>query len=164
MTVSTNYRTIDDHKGSTEMGCFIVCVDVEAHVYLQEDDDDGSLSFKIDYSYSGAKTGHGTTRVSVSGNTDGCKDVKDNVEVCYSITNFEQTKDSVSLDLTASVAHTSTPKMGPDVIFKDQRFSGSLSSVQIARSQARLASYAAIHKQVEKATGASVEGLYPRSS
>lgn len=163
MTVSTNYRTIDEHKGRTKMGCFLICVDVEATVYLEEDDD-GDLSFEIKYSYDGVKQGSGHVRVPISGNVDGCKDVKDDVEICYAITDFKKTSDSVSLELTASITYNGTPHMGPDKIFDKKKFSGSLSAVQIARSQARMASYVAIHDQVEKATGASVSNLYPRGN
>ena len=163
MNVATNYRDIDCHDGSTKMGCFIISVDVNAHVCLQEADD-GSLWFKIDYSYSGTKSGSGTQTVGpITGNTSGSKDVRDDVVIKYEISNFSRTDDSVSLDLTASISYTGTPPLGPDSIFQDQRFSGPLSAVQIARSQARMASYVAIHEKLEKALGASVTDLYPRS-
>lgn len=161
---ANTYRDIDCHDGKTKMGCFIVSVHVEADVCLQEDEK-GALSFYIKYEYSGTKSGHGAVRTpAVTGDAKGKKDVGDDVVIDYEISNFQRTETDVSLDLTASISYTGTPSMGPDSIFEDQKFSGPLSAVQIARSQARMASYVAIHDKVAQAAGTSVTDLYPRTT
>ncbi|MCB0837471.1 MAG: hypothetical protein KDD99_12455, partial [Bacteroidetes bacterium] len=119
---------IDSHSGSTKMGCFIISIHVTATVTLYEREDN-TFYLNVQYAYSGSKSGSGAINPDVSGNFKGCKEVSKNVEVCVEIENWNLTSSDISFDLTASISHTSTPKLGPDYIFKNQRFAGSLAHI-----------------------------------
>lgn len=150
--------TIDQHSGSTKMGCFIICVNVQATVALTENQ--GAFDLYVSYSYSGSKSGSGNVTVPVSGNTSGQKQEPSSIVLAYEITNWSLTDNNISFDLTASISHTSFPSMGPDYIFNNQQFKGARQSVKIQADDARFAKYIALHNALQKSAGVSVEDVY----
>jgi len=154
-----NDTEIDSHSGSTRMGCFIICVNVSATVTLYEAED-GSFYLDIAYKYSGSSSGKGKQHLPVSGNVSGKKPGGHNVVLSYAITNWTLTSDSISFDLTASISHTSKPKMGPDYIFKNQRFAGPLAKQIHAENLERFQKYVELHDKLTKGSGVSVEQIY----
>lgn len=159
----TMATTIDEHTGKASLGCFLVCVKVNADVALLEDEKQ-QFSFNIKYSYSGAKSGQGVTNLPVSGNTSGSIDF-DGARIEYAVSNWNLTGTTISCDLSASVEYTKTPRMGPSTIFKNQLFRGSRASVQHAESQARFdKKYAAVNAAMQKASGMSLAEIIAQAN
>lgn len=141
-------------NGSTTMGCFIICVDVQAATTLQETAiGSNQFQFLVNYSYSGTASGSGSVIVPVSGNTSGQVQEADNVVLGYSITNWTLTNDSLSCNLTASISHDAFPDLGPDYIYNNVQFSGPLPSTQAAKNNERIRRAKEIDAAFHKATG-----------
>ncbi len=114
---------IDCHDGRTQLGGFLICVDVFARVCLTETTD-GDFEFRIDYAYSGSRQGEGQACLPLSGNISGESHDGSGVHIGYTISNWNLTARSVGCELSAYIEYKAFPHMGPSYIFKNECFVG----------------------------------------
>lgn len=160
--VITSSSTIDQHTGTTTMGCFIVCVDVSINAALTEDND-GQFFFEINYNYSGVVSGNGHATVGpIIGNTQGQYSPQGHPELIirYEITNWNLTQTYISLNVSLSLEYTNVIHMGPNPVFNNQQFAGNRVKVQLEANQELLAKFQKFDTAIHKAIGVSCSDLY----
>lgn len=147
---------IASNTGSTTMGCFIICENVSATVYLQETSV-GSNQFQLltNYSASGHINNAGSVIFPISGNGSGSDSPFPDVVIQYEVNGWTLTATTLSFYLTVSIGYNGAVSLGPDYLFQNVLFSGPLPTEQVQTNAIRAQRYVELDAAIHKLTGVS---------